>query len=268
MSIRYVAGVVTVGLIIGCASASADQTVQAVEAKILEAWNKLDALRVKTAMEYFSPDPTKGKPSSFGILAYKKVDGVGKYRVKSTFERPMPDGVITIDYDYLYDGTALYTVTMKGDEVSAVKASLDDLGGPPPGGPFLLKFIKTIFDLAAGPDTEVDGRPVYLLKARAKDSKSGDYEEGRFYFDKKTGLCLRMELGREERGAYVAFHYTDLEVNPTLPADHFIFVPPEGVEVIDMLPKAADSSKPAAAPPKPEAAAEKQPAPGKAASPE
>jgi outer membrane lipoprotein carrier protein len=74
-----------------------------------------------------------------------------------------------------------------------------------------------------------EGEHVFVLRPRGKD---GMFDHVRVQF--KDRVLVRMELA-DSLGQKTDIYFTQMRVNPALPATLFEFTPPKGVDVIDQF---------------------------------
>jgi outer membrane lipoprotein-sorting protein len=134
----------------------------------------------------------------------------------------------------VFDGEYAWTMSDMGGQKVAVKNR--------PTAAFSMVANKAYFDnlkqsftLKALPDETVDGKAAWVIEAtRREASPEGMLAVLVSYFDKETGISLK-SVGKDSQGKEVMTSTTkDIKVNSPLPADHFVFKAPEGVQVMDM----------------------------------
>lgn len=94
-------------------------------------------------------------------------------------------------------------------------------------------------------DSVRDGQPVYLFTG----TKAGGKITTEYHIDKGTGLLVHKKIIDLINKTEQYLTYSDFKINPSFPADHFVFTPPEGVQYVD--PDRANTLVGPAAPPAP-----------------
>ena len=89
-------------------------------------------------------------------------------------------------------------------------------------------------------DEVLDGREVYVFEVLA----TGGLVMTRHYMDKETGVRLRLVVERLKDHTTLTYSLTDLKLNLEFSDDHFTFVPPEGVKILDLTRRANRRSAP------------------------
>jgi outer membrane lipoprotein carrier protein len=114
------------------------------------------------------------------------------------------------------------------DLLQATKQKLDDQVGNTPalllsGDP---RKLAEAFDIA---EEQGGADKVFVLKPRGKDAL---FESLRVRF--QGGRLVEMQLA-DTMSQRTAIRFSEIRVNPALGNQHFEFVPPKGVDVIDQL---------------------------------
>ena len=90
------------------------------------------------------------------------------------------------------------------------------------------------YNLRLLPDEKLLGEPVYVFEAvRKLDAKKPDPRKTLRYFSKKTGILLKRVAMRENGEITSTMRIGKIDFNPKFAADHFVFVKPEGISIID-----------------------------------
>ena len=79
-------------------------------------------------------------------------------------------------------------------------------------------------------EESMDGKHVYVLQGTLQ---RGDGKTT-FYVDKSTGLLLKLVAENESKRTKFTFTVTDIKLDVEFGEDHFVFTPPEGVELEDL----------------------------------
>jgi len=130
------------------------------------------------------------------------------------------------------DGDFMYTVSEQMGQKNAFKAPVD---------PSLAGDAKTMFEamkkdseLKILPDEKVDGADCYVVEVKPKDTKANPMSRTVIYLRKDNAINVKNE-GFDTGGKKIFTSLTtDLKLNADIPADHFVFKAPAGVEVMDL----------------------------------
>ncbi len=135
--------------------------------------------------------------------------------------------------EFLYwvtDGIVLYQSTHQAKQYYVVtKTWYEDKDILQVGGPPLMYTLRSERHLESVEDSELDGRPVVVFKAVPPD---GDWFE-LHYFDKETGIRLRLVEFDSDRVRQFEVTLTELDMNVEFEPDHFTLDIPERATIID-----------------------------------
>ncbi|MCH8148440.1 MAG: outer membrane lipoprotein carrier protein LolA [Planctomycetes bacterium] len=108
---------------------------------------------------------------------------------------------------------------------------------PQAGGAIQQSYFDTMaktYNLELMPDAKVGSHSVYVIRAVLKNPSPMAAAEQFLYFDKATGMMIKM-VGKDSAGKVMMETLTtDLKINSSISADRFVFTAPEGVQVMDM----------------------------------
>jgi outer membrane lipoprotein-sorting protein len=94
--------------------------------------------------------------------------------------------------------------------------------------------VRETFNVKLLPDETVDGESCYVLEftPKAADAAMG----GRMvqYFRKDNGTIVKLVSYDASNKPSVTVTYSNVQLNPSIGADRFVFAAPPGVEVTDM----------------------------------
>lgn len=206
--LRFFSGLVLAGAML---SAQADDEAATSLNRVLSAVTSLQAGFTQQSVD------AKGhaQPVMTGRMSVKR-PGLFRWEV----QKPSPQTVLTSGKVlWVYDPELMQATRQKlDDQVGNTPALL--LSGDPRklGEAFLINEEKG-----------ADGVQVFVLKPRGKDAL---FDHLRVQF--KGNVLVRMELA-DSLGQKTDILFTDVKVNPALPASLFEFTPPKGVDVIDQL---------------------------------
>ena len=207
-------------------------TVDEAQAKLLAAWEKVDSVRAAMSIESRMRDRASGEAG--GEMQYVRDGAYGRYRMRYLMHLSNEMRDVEQEMETLFDGGLLYTTTRYGAQVRVVEAAPSLLlGVPPPGGPLLFEVMRQILKLVGVEEGACEGRPVYVIRGEPPGNRpeiANPMQRGRFFFDKETGMCLRMELGTKEKNVYMTLSYTEVVMNPEMDPTDFIFAMPPNAE--------------------------------------
>ncbi|HNR31221.1 MAG TPA: hypothetical protein PKI11_10050 [Candidatus Hydrogenedentes bacterium] len=210
-------------------------TLEETEAKILEAFAKVKTMTADIVMDVPADSEAQGpQVSAGGNLAYLADGEITKFTQELAMKMELPDGLREMTLKMVCDGESLYVLTHSGDEQRAVKSRIEDiLDFPPPGGKLLLQALKRDFaKLDALENREADGKACYVIQG-SLDESGAAANKLLVYFDKETGAPVQMVMQPEEGAKPATLRYENIRINPEIDPARFVFVAPDGVEVID-----------------------------------
>ena len=216
-------------------------TTEAVEKKLIENWSKVQSLSAKLVMSAdMGSEDQKGSAKGEGTFEYMLKDGKALFRneMKMTQEfggaQKMETSTLTIS-----DGQFAYMLTDGMGQKMAMKRKAGEGGSGNPGGKEVFETLKKDNDLKLLPDDKVDGKDAYVIEAVPKAAEPTGPSTMVFFFHKDTGMMLKM-VGKDKSGKQLmTMTYSDVQVNPKINPDRFVFKAPEGVQVMDMTGAAA-----------------------------
>jgi outer membrane lipoprotein-sorting protein len=130
----------------------------------------------------------------------------------------------------IMNGEYIYTLSEVDGQKMATKMKMDPKMAQ--AGPELN--LREDWDTKILPDEKVDGRTAWVIEQRARDPQPMQPVVMTTYYCKDTGLALKM-VGKDKDGNVMYESIIkDIELDPSLPKDHFEFKPPPGVQVMDM----------------------------------
>lgn len=207
---------------------AAQEPLANVEAKIRQAWDKHRSLSGVISVEATLPIGESRLPVfGSGTVDFLKDAGKNKYRQQITAKTPEPM-TLEAGVDVIFDGTILY-ITTEFMGTKDTSQSAPDLfkGAVPPGGGPLLDAMKSKFILAVKPDVQVNGKSCWVLEAKLKEPlPEVAMQQGMVYFDKETGLALKMEVYESDTAILGTATVSNVKLNPQLSPSMFVYVPP------------------------------------------
>jgi len=149
----------------------------------------------------------------------------------------------------IFDGQFVYVLQDEAGHKSAQKMELNPKWAIF-GDKRFLRELGRDFDLMLGKDETVDGQATWVIQATPKDPKKAGLMRTAHYFQKETGLWVKAVSRNKEGKTVMTTRVSDIRLNRPIPPDHFVFVAPKGVEVVDLTaaPKRAPATRPAGRP--------------------
>lgn len=135
----------------------------------------------------------------------------------------------------IFDGEFLYTVDQRHEGKTATKSRLKPGQFQYIGGRRLFSQVLGLDRFSLLPDETIDDKSVYVFEGKA----AGGTVTTRSYFDKQTGMLLKMVTEDSIAQTKYTFVLSDIKVNVEFDDDHFTFIPPDGVEVQDLTRRGA-----------------------------
>lgn len=202
--------------------ASADPLADA-EARIRDAWSKVDSISAKLTVEATVPTgANRLRLNGEGTLEYVKDGELGKYRqeVKVVMTDPQPIDMITT---MIFDGKELYMTNTVGGTTTTVRdnAGADPMS-PPPGGAPLLDTIKQVANLTLQDEETVDGKKRLVIVGRPKEGADiPAFARIVLHIDAETGLRVKTEFYESEELLTASVALSDIKLNEGVDAARF-----------------------------------------------
>ncbi|HLX59943.1 MAG TPA: hypothetical protein VKX17_01555 [Planctomycetota bacterium] len=128
------------------------------------------------------------------------------------------------------DGQTAYSMTDTAGQKMVMKMK-PDAYTKGAGGKGMIQSLKESGDVSVLPDETVDGQAAYVLEVK---SKTPGASAMKYYLSKENGMTVQMlTLGADGKTTGTT-KFSNIKINPSIPADHFTFTPPAGVQVMDM----------------------------------
>jgi len=229
------------------AFAVAEESVESVEKKITEALSKHKSLRIKdkslTDME--TPE-FKLKTEAESVMEYARrpeSKWVSRIESKTRMVRKIQDQAEEKEDGKMLtvcDGQFVWLLTESAQMKTAMKNKLDPKQNYNPfDGKGLFELLKKHYDLKVLPDETVNGKETYVIEARMKKTPETEANPGMNYravtcYDKKTGVALK-STSYDDKGKVISkSEAVEVQTDPSIADDRFVFKAPEGVTVMDM----------------------------------
>lgn len=129
------------------------------------------------------------------------------------------------------DGEFVYTMNTLGDRKMAMKVTAGSGLAYDPAA--VITAMHAFGEVSVLPEEQYDGATCAVLESVADEPKDGMTRQ-RYWFRKDIGLQVRMSGFDADGQEVMTTMIRKIQINPALPPDRFEFVPPPGVEVMDM----------------------------------
>ncbi|MBU0718360.1 MAG: hypothetical protein KJ749_08935 [Planctomycetes bacterium] len=225
------------GLLAAAAPGRAGDTLETVEKRLLKQSQQVTALTAKVSMESrMDSSVASGKGRSSGTFACRrKGEKLLVYtQFESTMEMANPsDGKpkeVILSVTRIDDGEFTYRLVDRQGQQQATKTKAANTLGPLPE--MVFKFLHQHHRLKVLPEDSIDGQPAVVIEGTPKVSAPGRGKVMSF-FSKDTGIVQKMQTYDDKGGIVATIRYTDIELNPKIDPERFVFKVPAGVEVTD-----------------------------------
>jgi outer membrane lipoprotein-sorting protein len=139
------------------------------------------------------------------------------------------------------DGTFTYMLSDTDGQKTAMKTKAPTSES---GGKAYFKTLREGNDVKTLPDETVAGQACFVIEATPKTVQPGAPRmTSRYYFAKDIGMVVQMTSKSDDGKSVTTMTLKNVKVNPSIPADHFVFTAPAGVEVQDMTDMEAKMKK-------------------------
>lgn len=233
------------------AAAAAEDDLETVQRRIIEAWRKHKSLTANIVM------------SSRLQLGESVVDGMGtgtyeflkqgdkllsRLEIRSTLvqkqgteERKIEQSMTSIS-----DGDIAHTISEMGAEKTVIKTKVEPRQSGDPQRVF--EFLARDSGLRLMPEDTLDGRKLYVIEVTPRRTAPLQPIKQLLSFDQESGFLMRIVgLGADDT-PQASMTYKDVKIDAHIDPDHFKFQAPEGVEIIDETGATPPASGPASAP--------------------
>ncbi len=224
---------------------AADDPLEEIKQEIIKRWSEVRSFSAKVATTFDRLEGVEQHEIAEGTRDFlKKDDGTVLVRERLinriTYAHKGDDDIPWVITGQIInkvrDGRFLYTIdrTHAGTAVTKAVArspSIINVGGETVVG--RLMAMKNVQRLR---DEKIGNSRVYVFEGTV-----GADSTWRLYVDQKTGMLLKFTTENKTKESKFEFALSDIEFDVEFDDDHFVFTPPEGLEVQDLtLPGAAD----------------------------
>jgi len=202
--------------------------------ELLAAWDQVPS--VYAAVATFMPSAAGNKGQTVGVGQYylQKRDGKvlidfelkNKLRIVQEDLTKLITGELLV---WIIDGDYLYTFTNQPGFIQAAKKKLDYNAVLLIGGRPLFRDLIADNKLSLQSEEMLDGRAVRVILAEPNDGAL----KTRHYFDKATGIRLKMEETDADGKSTLRITLSDLDLASSISDERFKFTVPAGVTFVD-----------------------------------
>lgn len=270
--IRRMRLTVLVGIVLGFSvTALAEDDLESVQKKIIEAWTRHKSLTAKMTMSSrLAVGDTTVTATGDGTYEFLRHEGklLSRMDLKSTAIQKSDEQENKLDQHMLMisDGDISHTlIEIAGADSRVVKSAVaPNQKGDPKA---LFEFLRRQGAVAVSPEDTLEGRKVYVIEVIFRETPPFSPVKQRLSFDQESGFLVRIVGLGEGDLPMSTMTYSDIKVNVPIDPERFKFTIPEGVEVIDeTMPEPpttepTTASQPASAPASRAAASQPAPAP-------
>ncbi len=239
-------------LLVAAAATTRADELATVEQKLEQAWSKHKSVSAKMTLNtHLAMGSMVMDGKGTGTLDMLKKDGKHLVRVEieNNVTQKMGEKENKLQQKQLIvsDGKFTYTVQQIGDRKMAVKSDPDDriAGGPKDN----IEQYRKHNTLKLLPEESVDGAKTFVIEATPKKAGPRGASKTVFYYQKDTGLMVKMVQFGPDNKPVTTLTYHDIKFDTAISPDRFVFKAPEGVTVVDQTTK--KDAKPAKPPVKP-----------------
>ncbi len=202
--------------------------------ELLAAWDKTPAIVAEVKTDIPEVAGNKGKTTGTGTYKLQKDSGkiLINFELRNSLEIPQDGGVTLLSAEYLLriiDGKYLYMFTNQPGHMEATKKKLDYGEVLLIGGRELFRDLIARNTLSLLPEEMLEGRATRVILAIPKD---GTWKT-RHWFDKATGVRLKMEETDAHGQDTLLVELSGLDVSSSFAPETFVFTVPEGVKFVD-----------------------------------
>ncbi|HIJ72539.1 MAG TPA: outer membrane lipoprotein carrier protein LolA [Candidatus Hydrogenedentes bacterium] len=224
---------------LGPRAAVAEETLESVEAKLLELWAELDSYAAKLDITMTMEQGTMTmKGTGAGIIEVLVKGDNTLYRSEVTMTMAMGGQTMEVETLTVYDGEFVFTESEMFGQKMVMKASQSQQPGPALaiGKKALEEMHK--FEVALKPEERIGETPTYVIemtpKADSFDPARAKLGKIRSYIDKETGVQIRTTVFDKAGKEMINETLSEVKINPELDEGRFAYEPPEGAQVRDM----------------------------------
>lgn len=215
-------------------AARAADTLEQIEAAMKKNWDGFSSLSMdsETTMDQTSEQfSMKMNSTTSTEMAKDGTKWKSRSEGKTTTTQKIatqPETTTTANSLTVSDGVYMYSLTESNGVKQATKMKVP--ANKDYAGDSWLKTMREHYDLKVLPDETVDGIACWVIEATPKQPGQGP---GTYFFSKQHGMMVKF-INKGPDGKVLSTMTTkNIKVNPSIPADRFVFTAPAGVTVMD-----------------------------------
>ena len=205
--------------------------------ELVDAWDQVQMASAKVDMVLEAAGGLEGGTKGDGRYDFLKVSGHTSIRFKLTnmLRIKSPEEGENVEYwtaerlIFVTDGAVLYRFVEQSKHKTVTKVEYDPDDILQVGGRHLLDALQRDNRLSLLPDQTLQGKEVVVIEAESL----ADGSKSIHYFDKATGIRLKMAELDQSGQDYLTITLSELDLSPQFEPDHFTMTPSEGVEWVD-----------------------------------
>jgi len=128
------------------------------------------------------------------------------------------------------DGRFVYTIDERYKDITGTKRWAVYPNLLYIGGKRLFHLLRNLEGLQRLPDQTIDNKGVYVFEGILSAAR----RQTRVFLDKETGIMRQLITENEKSESKFVFTLSEIKLNVEFSEDHFIFVPPDDVEIQDL----------------------------------
>ena len=218
-------------------AASAGETLESVEKKIIAVWDKHTSMSATMAMSTnMEQMGQKMSMKGSGQVEMMKTGDKELSRMEMTSKMDMGEGAAATSIESkslaIDDGEFTWMLQERMGQKRVIKAKTGKKQQM--GGKQMFQTLREMYELKLLPDEKIDGRSVYVLEGVPKQPMPQmPIKNVLMYFDKEYGAMVKMVSNNAGGQAVQTMAFTNIKLNPKLDPKRFVFEIPEGVPVMD-----------------------------------
>ncbi len=216
---------------------ASDDVLAELEQEMLARWEKIRSVSAKMTTRFDQLGDRETHQKGLGTYDCLKQDG--KILVRTflyngiTAKRDNEDvpWVLTGQrIKRVSDGRFVYTIDERYKEITGAKRWAVYPNLLYIGGKRLFRVLRSLEGLQRLPDQTIDKKGVYVFQGTLSAAR----RQARVFLDKETGIMRQLITENEKSESKFVFTLSEIKLDVEFSEDHFIFVPPEDVEIQDL----------------------------------
>lgn len=211
--------------------------------ELIASWKNVRTVHIEVATEMELKRGMRENRTGKGYIDYLRKDGkvyFRQYRFDNfKVERSPEDFILSAQRTIVvFDGEYVYRVDELSKGKVAAKMTLRQAPIQSLGGLSLMRQMKGHYKLELEDAEEIDGEPVHVFRGISKSGATTT----RYFIQRSTGMLRRLRVEDLDKKMTLKVDFTNAQFNVDFPDDHFVFVPPDDVEVKDLTGAASNGT--------------------------